>query len=84
MNFLIWLIFVLPFVVILWCVEVLYEAISLIALYVWVSVVKIYQIYYRFAFNRSRYLQERKILHATLFPVPKELDKYQAGQWEDN
>jgi hypothetical protein len=52
--------------------------------YVWVSVVKIYQIYYRFAFNRSRYLQERKILHATLFPVPKELDKYQAGQWEDN
>jgi len=84
MNFIIWLLFVLPFVVLLWIVEVLYEGATLIVLYVWMTICKMYRAYYRFAFNRSQYLQEREIIHSTLLPEPEELAKYRTSQWEDN
>ena len=53
MNFIIWLLFVLPFTTIVWCYDIILGGISLL-----------YNYYYLFASRRSVYLRDRLLVDA--------------------
>lgn len=55
MNLVVWLIVVLPFVTLVWLMDVVISSVSLI-----------YNIYYSYAYKRSRYLRERIIVNTLI------------------
>ena len=79
MRVLTWLFCVLPFVTIVWFWDILSTLFMICCLKLHVTYMK----YYQFAFNRSGYLQERRVVDAYIHQRPSDPVIY-SPEWVDN